>query len=178
MSLTIFRAGLDAVPDVHALIRETADWLIAKGEPLWGPNETSHDDLCRVAAAGELVIGREGAELATCMFLHHEDRLFWPDAAAGEAFYVHRLAVARKFAGRSYSRAMLDWAVAEVSAKGRLYLRLDCEPRPKLLALYKSAGFERIDPQPIQVGQHFVVRHEKEVCGLSGGNQLRHIGRE
>jgi GNAT superfamily N-acetyltransferase len=180
MSLMILRAGMDAVPETHTLIRETADWLIAKGEPLWGPNETSHDDLCRIAAAGELVIGRHSSELAACMFLHHEDRLFWPQAKAGEAFYVHRLAVARKFAGRFYSHALLDWAAAEVRATGRLYLRLDCVPRPKLLALYKSAGFTPVDPQPIQVGPHFVVRHEKPIVALSclGRNQFRRVGLE
>ena len=45
---------------------------------------------------------------------------------------------------------------------GRI-LRLDCEPRAKLLALYRSAGYSRIDPEPIQVGEHFVVRHEQRV---------------
>ncbi|HXJ03164.1 MAG TPA: GNAT family N-acetyltransferase [Micropepsaceae bacterium] len=157
----IARAGMEAVAETDALIREAADWLIAKGEPLWGPNETSYDELVRVARAGELVIGRVAADLAACMYLHHEDRLFWPQDLPGEAFYVHRLAVARKFAGRGYARMMLDWAETETRAKGRNYLRLDCEPRPKLLSLYRDAGFTRIDATPIRVGEHFVVRHEK-----------------
>ena len=100
------------------------------------------------------------------MYLHHEDRLFWPHAAPGEAFYVHRLAVARKYAGRGYAQAMLDWAEEEARAQSRLYLRLDCEPRLKLLALYRSAGFTRIDAQPIRVGMHFVVRHEKPILPM------------
>jgi hypothetical protein len=58
---------------------------------------------------------------------------------------------------------MMAWACREVHVKGRLYLRLDCEPREKLLALYRSAGFTRIDGKPIQVGEHFVVRHEKRI---------------
>ena len=161
MVLIIARAGMEAIPETDVLIHETADWLIAKGEPLWGPNETSSEELVRVAQAGELVIGRVDGALATCMYLHAEDRLFWPQAASGEAFYVHRLAVARRFAGRGFAHAMLRWAEDEVRAKGRLYLRLDCEPRMKLLALYQNAGFARIDPRPIQVGQHFVVRHQK-----------------
>ena len=77
----------------------------------------------------ELVIGRLDGALAACMYLHGEDRLFWPHVAQGEAFYVHRLAVARRFAGRGFAHAMLEWAEHEVRAKGRLYLRLDCEPR-------------------------------------------------
>jgi GNAT superfamily N-acetyltransferase len=163
MALIITRAGMEAVPETDALIREAADWLIAKGEPLWGPNETAFDELTRVAREGELVIGRIDGVLAACMYLHNEDRLFWPHAAPGEAFYVHRLAVARRFAGRGFAHAMLVWAEHEVRAKGRLYLRLDCEPRAKLLALYRSAGFVPLDPKPIQVGPHFVVRHQKSI---------------
>ena len=163
MTLVIARAGMAAVPEADALIREAASWLIAKGEPLWGPNETSFDELQRVARAGELVMGRIEGEAATCMYLHDEDRLFWPHDRPEEAFYIHRLAVARKFAGRGCAQAMLCWAEDEVRARKRRFLRLDCEPRTKLLALYANAGFIRVDSSPIQVGEHFVVRHEKFV---------------
>ena len=163
MTLVIARGSLDDVPETDRLIRATADWLIEKGEPLWGPNETSLDELLRVAQTGELIVGRIAGELATCMYLHDEDRLFWPQAAPGEAFYIHRLAVARTFAGRGYAHAMLDWAADEARRKGRAFLRLDCEPRAKLLALYRSAGYTPIDPKTIQVGEHFVVRHERRV---------------
>jgi len=163
MSLVIARAGMEAVPEADALIREAADWLIAKGEPLWGPNETSFEELVRVARTDELVMGRLAGEAVTCMYLHDEDSLFWPDTAPGEALYVHRLAVARKFAGRGFARAMLDWSEDEVRSRGRRFLRLDCEPREKLLGLYRSAGFVPVDSKPIQVGSHFVVRHEKPI---------------
>ncbi len=163
MTLLIARGSLDDVPETDRLIRATADWLIKKGEKLWGPNETSLDELMRVTQAGELIVGRVAGELATCMYLHDEDRLFWPQVSPGEAFYIHRLAVAREFAGRGYAHAMLDWAVSEARSKGRPFLRLDCEPRAKLLALYASAGYSRVDSAPIQVGEHFVVRHERRV---------------
>jgi len=163
MILLIGRGTLDDVAVADVLIREAAEWLIKKGEPLWGPNETSQDELNRVARLGELVIGRVAGEVASCMFLHDEDRVFWPHVSPGEAFYIHRLAVARKFAGRGYAHAMLEWAEGEARAKGRAFLRLDCEPRPKLLSLYRSAGYSRVDSAPIQVGEHFVVRHEKRL---------------
>jgi len=163
MSLLIARGTLDDVAETDVLIRETAEWLIRKGEPLWGPNETSREELRRVASLGELVVGRVNGELASCMFLHDEDRMFWPHLVPGEAFYIHRLAVARPFAGRGYAHAMLEWGANEARAKGRPFLRLDCEPRAKLLALYREAGYRPVDPAPIQVGEHFVVRHERRV---------------
>ena len=163
MRLLIARGGMDDVPDADCLIHEAADWLTATGMPLWGPEETSFEELVRVARLGELVIGRIDGEAATCMYLHDEDRLFWPQTNPGEAFYVHRLAVARRFKGQGFARAMLDWGEAETRRHGRAFLRLDCEPRPKLLAIYQAAGFTRVDPGTIQVGRHFVVRHEKRV---------------
>jgi GNAT superfamily N-acetyltransferase len=161
--LRIGRAATEAIPEVLALILEAAQWLIAKGEPLWGEPETSGEELERVARAGELVTGRTGSELCACMYLHHEDPIFWPQAATGEALYIHRLAVARRFAGRGVSFAMLDWAAREARVTGRDYLRLDCEPRPKLLALYRDGGFAPVDAAPIRVGSHFVVRHQRPV---------------
>ena len=122
MTLLIARGTLDDVTEVDVLIRATAEWLIQKGEKLWGPNEMSREELERVARVGELVIGRVSGELATCMYLHNEDRLFWPQCSPGEAFYIHRLAVARKFAGHGYSHAMLEWAANEARTKGRAYL--------------------------------------------------------
>jgi ribosomal protein S18 acetylase RimI-like enzyme len=154
---------MEAVAETDMLINEAADWLIAKGEPLWGPNETSHDELVHVTKAGELITGRIAGELAACMYLHNEDKLFWPQDPPGQAFYIHRLAVARKYAGRGVAHAMLDWAAEETRRERRPYLRLDCEPRPKLLALYHSAGFTRVDEKPIEVIGHLVVRHEKLV---------------
>ncbi len=163
MDLVIGRATVADVPDADFLIREAAEWLIGRGMPLWGPNEISYEALVRVAEEGELVIGRIGEEAATCMYLHNEDSLFWPQMPAGEAFYIHRLAVKRKYAGHGFALAMLDWAAEEARARGRRFLRLDCEPRAKLLSLYERAGYARIDASPIQVGEHFVVRHEREV---------------
>ena len=151
------------MPEADALIREVADWLNAKGEPLWGQNETSYEALERVAKQGELVIGRIGGEAVACMYLHNDDALFWPHVRPGEAFYIHRLAVKRTYAGRGLAHAMLAWAESEARAHGRPFLRLDCEPRPKLMALYGSAGFVPVDALPVEITGHYVVRHEKRV---------------
>lgn len=163
MALVTARAGVEAVPEADALIREAAAWLDARGLTLWGPNELSYEDLVAIAQAGELVIGRLGAQAAACMYLHNEDRLFWPESAPGEGFYIHRLAVKRNFAGRGFARAMLAWAEEEARAKGRTVLRLDCEARPKLIALYRAAGFSPVDAGPVQVTGHWVIRQEKRI---------------
>ena len=156
-------ATLDDAPDAHRIIREIAEWLIAKGEPLWGADETSYETLEAIVRAGELVIGRLSGKTVACMFLHRADTKFWPEDAPGEALYLHRLAVTRKFAGRGLAHAMLNWAESETRAAGRNYLRLDCVPRAKLIRIYEMAGFVRVDPGPVKVGAHWVIRQQKRV---------------
>ena len=163
MTLSIARGTMDDVPDADRIIREVAAWLDARGESLWGPNEISRDALVAVAQAGELIIGRMGTEAVACMYMHNSDSEFWPEDGPGEAFYIHRLAVARHFAGRGFAHAMLAWAEGEARAQARPFVRLDCVPRPKLIRLYEAAGFARVDPGPVKVGEHWVIRQQKRV---------------
>jgi GNAT superfamily N-acetyltransferase len=163
MTLVVRRGGAADVPEAHRIICEVAEWLIAKGEALWGANETSLATLEEVARADELVIGRVGGEAATCMFLHRADPEFWPGDPAGEAVYIHRLAVARAFGGRGFAGRMLAWAEDEARLTGCRFVRLDCEPRPKLIALYRSAGYLPVDPGPVVVKGHAVIRQQKRV---------------
>lgn len=109
------------------------------------------------------MIGFADGEPVACLYLLHEDPAFWPQARAGEALYVHRLAVTRAASGKGWSRALLDWATGDARRRGRSFVRLDTELRPKLLALYQNAGFARVDRTPIVVGGHEVVRFERAV---------------
>jgi GNAT superfamily N-acetyltransferase len=97
------------------------------------------------------------------MFLHFSDPDFWPEDPPGEALYVHRLAVTRRFAKKGYSQAMLRWAEDEARRLGRPYVRLDCEQRPKLIALYRDAGYLRVDEGPVEVHGYWVLRQQRRV---------------
>lgn len=130
---------------------------------MWEPDEISDADIVARADAGELVLARDGQTAIACMYLQDSDARFWPEARDGEALYVHRLAVRRSHGGRGVSRALLDWAASEARRMGRPFIRLDTEMRPALLALYENAGFRRVDPAPIKVGIHDVVRFERAV---------------
>jgi GNAT superfamily N-acetyltransferase len=163
VTLVIARGGVADVAEAHRMICEVAEWLIAKGEALWGANETSLATLEEVALADELVMGRVAGEAAACMFLHRTDPDFWPGDPGGEAVYIHRLAVARAFHGRGFSGSMLAWAEDEARRTGCRFVRLDCEPRPKLMGLYRAAGYVPVDPGPVIVQGHAVIRQQKPV---------------
>jgi GNAT superfamily N-acetyltransferase len=159
--MQIARATVSDAQQAEAILREVSQWLIMVDRKLWAQSEISREDIARVAERGELVIGRKNGEGIACMYLQKADPLFWPQAKVDEALYVHRLAVRRRFAGQGLAQQMLDWAALEARRLSRACVRLDTEMRPALLRLYESAGFARVDPEPIVVGGHAVVRLER-----------------
>jgi GNAT superfamily N-acetyltransferase len=144
-------------------LRQAAQWLVASGRRLWDENEIRATDVAERAAQGELVLGIDDGRAVACLYLQVEDDAFWPEARVHEALYVHRLAVLRSEAGKGWSRRLLDWAAAEARRRGHVCVRLDTELRPKLLALYESNGFVRVDDEPIKIHTHLVVRFERRV---------------
>ena len=93
------------------------------------------------------------------MRLTSADPLCWPDAARGEALYLHSLAVRRVASGGKASSALLSAAARRTEARGARYLRLDCEAsRPRLRRVYERFGF-RHHSQRV-VGPFVVSRYQ------------------
>jgi ribosomal protein S18 acetylase RimI-like enzyme len=64
------------------------------------------------------------------------------DEGAGDAGYVHRLAVCRAQSGRGLGHRLLDWADGATRASGRTRLRLDVvSDNEPLRRYYEEAGF-------------------------------------
>lgn len=151
------------MPLATAILREVAQWLAERGDALWDASELTADEARLRAANGELVIAFARGEAIGCLYLQREDPELWADDAPGEALYVHRLAVIRSHAGQGLSRALLDWACNEARTRGARFVRLDTELRPRLMAHYESAGFVRVDAEPLRLREHRVVRFERRV---------------
>jgi GNAT superfamily N-acetyltransferase len=150
--------GVD-VPVVEALLLEAARWVDALGTIMWEEGELARERLAEETAAGQFFLAECDGIAAGVMRFQLEDELFWPDRPPGEAVFVHRLAVSRRFKGRGVSSALLQWAVNRARALGRPYVRLDCDAsRPKLRVLYETFGFRFHSFR--QVGPYYVVRYE------------------
>jgi len=159
MNLVVRTANGDDHHVISQVLREAAAWLEAQGMPMWRDNELLPEHIASDVADGTFVVGECASETVAVMKLQLEDPLFWPDLPAGEAAFVHRLAVRRAFAGRGVSTAMLRWAVARTRQLGRRYVRLDCEAaRPRLRAVYEGFGFRHHSDR--QVGPYLVARYE------------------
>ncbi len=144
------------------VLLEVAIWLEAKGEPLWPLESIQPDALLKKNRLDEFYLGFVSEKLASCMILQDHDLAFWPNDRAGEALYLHKLAVCRAFAGLGLSQLMLDWAKARAVKLGKRFLKLDTvSSMPKLNMLYKEYGFRYCGEK--QVGIYLVSLYQLDL---------------
>lgn len=72
-----------------------------------------------------------------------EDPIVWPEDPAGEALYLHNLAVHRAHAGQSLGCQLLTWAEKHTANAGRRNLRLGCVASNQVRCrYYEKAGLK------------------------------------
>lgn len=162
-------AGPAEASIVGAILDEAAAWLRETGQPMWKTDELDPGRIAADVQSGLFLIAEVSGDAAGTVKFELEDPVFWPDRPRGEACYVHRLAVRRRYAGLGLSSALLGFAARRTAVLGRPYLRLDCESaRPRLRALYEAFGFWYHSDR--QVGPYHVSRYEYRVAGRDAGS--------
>lgn len=147
---------------VSSVLVEAATWIANSGAPIWPIEQLSADAIAADVAARRFVVAVAGTEVVATARLTREDPECWPEAMAGVAAYVHRIAVRRTWAGRGLPRVILAWCEKQAQELGSSYLRLDCDAmRPKLCRLYEGLGFQFHSER--SVGQYTVARYERAV---------------
>lgn len=159
MELEVRAAAFAEVALVSEILTEAALWLRERGMVLWAPHEVSASRVAPDVQAGFFFLAWSGRTAVGTMRLTPSDPVFWPEAAQGEALYLHRLAVRRAVAGGLVSSGMLRWAVGHAAACGARSLRLDCEAsRSSLRRVYERFGFSF--HSECSVGPFVVARYE------------------
>ncbi|TME91882.1 MAG: GNAT family N-acetyltransferase [Chloroflexi bacterium] len=149
MRLTVEPARTEELDLVLNLLEDASRWLLAKGVEQWHAGQWKREKIAAAMERGEVFLAWEGATVVATISLQWSDELLWP-AAAGDAGYVHRLAVASDAHGRGLGRALLDWAGREIARRGRSQLRLDCAcDNPGLRRYYEELGFRHRGDRPM-----------------------------
>lgn len=165
MEIAIEQADVADAAVVADILTEAAAWAERAHERLWLDSELELEQIVADVRTGRFFLAIHAAESIGTLKYQLEDALFWPDAAEGEAAYVHRLAVRRRWAGHGIAAQMLRWAAQRAAADGRKLLRLDTDiTRPKLRALYLDCGFQEHSER--QVGPYHVMRYEMRLDSL------------
>lgn len=159
MDVDIEQAGPEQIAIVADILQEAAAWAERAHGLLWQEAELAPENIREEVEQGQFYLASSAGDPAGTVRYQLEDSLFWPDAEAGDAAYVHRLAVRRCYASRGLAAVMLRWAAARACAQGRSYLRLDTDiTRPRLMALYERCGF--VAHSERQVGPYHVMRYQ------------------
>ncbi|MFC6084421.1 GNAT family N-acetyltransferase [Sphaerisporangium aureirubrum] len=150
-SLTLRTATPADLSGVLRLLADTAGWLHGRGIRQWPAAGFPAARIEPLIASQTLYVldGADGDGLvpaATLALDDHADPEFWTRGDRPEtAFYVHKLAVGRAFAGLGLGETLLDWAALRVAAAGRSWLRLDCsKDNPGLQGYYRGLGFRHV----------------------------------
>ena len=148
---------------VSAVLTEAAAWVEQlDGTVMWVENELADAHVSAEIDQGQFFVAECDGEIAGVIRFQRRDQLFWPDLETDDSAFVHRIAVARRYAGRGVSTVMLQWAVDRARSLGKQYLRLDCDAeRTRLRAVYERFGFRFHSYR--QVGAYYVARYEMDV---------------
>ena len=85
----------------------------------------------------------ENNELIGYFSLALEDYIIWEELEKGDAIYIHRMCVNRKFRTYNLSQIVLSWAYQYVKEAKRRYVRMDTwGDNKQLVKHYTSAGFQ------------------------------------
>ena len=159
MNLAVRQALAEDAHVVSDILLEAAHWLQLQGVPMWRDDELIPERIFSDVSEGLFFLAESAGEAIGTLKFQCSDPIFWPDVAAGESAFVHRIAVRRRFSGGAASSALLAWAAERAQMLGRRYLRLDCEAlRPRLRGVYERFGFQHHSDR--QVGPYFVSRYE------------------
>lgn len=113
----------------------------------WEPENMNRQFLLKHTEPEEFYVAVEKGKPAASMVLQETERnqswKYVDGAHPLKSLYLHWLAVHRNFAGRGFSRVMVEFATKEARRRGHKRLRLDTNAdEEKLCKLYESLGFK------------------------------------
>jgi len=149
------RISTGEVDTAISIMRECAEWLVARGQKLWEPADLIRDNILSGITPENIHVAYLNDEPMGTMILQWHDPIFWEQIPPNVSGFVHKLAVRRKFSGQGVAGVLLRHAENECRKNKIDWLRLDCDDdRPKLKQLYASNGFIHAGVKPFR---HFTV---------------------
>jgi ribosomal protein S18 acetylase RimI-like enzyme len=137
--LTLRRATLDDVAAVLSIMVDAAQLPLTRGIDMWGWVRTPSGERVvreRIEKDEVYLTDQAGRAVAT-VCIQWSDPETWGERGRDDtAGYVHGLAVLREHHGLGIGKALVEWAAARVTARGRRRLRLDCMGENSQLCKY------------------------------------------
>ena len=165
--MIIVHAELADVPRLLRFRRDAAAWLAKTGTDQWS-NPFPTSIIVASVKAREVFLVKEtptSDPAATITLDRNADPALWSLKERQEpAFYVHKLAVDRWYAGIGLGARLLDWAGDRAARSGAIWLRLDAwTTNTRLHDYYLHRGFQHVRtcPDPGEVSGWLAQRRAR-----------------
>lgn len=145
MSEIIIR--FDKMQEAISVMREVAAWGRTKGYRVWPEEWLTPEALLTADVRPEnFCIGLMSGETACAFILQWTDSDYWPHAPRGEAAYLHKFCVRRKFGGMGMTGLVVDALKADCVKRGIRFIRLDTGADEEPVGrIYLNAGFRIVN---------------------------------
>ena len=138
--LTIITASEAHQHIILEILQDTQKWLRAKGINQWTLPFTL-DWVNECIQKQQFFVATIDDEIVGTVQLTKTDDSMWGETTK-EAFYIHSLAVRRRWQGHQIGGRLLCWIEAFAIQNNRRYLRLDCMAENSTLCqYYEQLGF-------------------------------------
>lgn len=129
-----------------SLLEEARKFKLSLGDDAWGDYPFTQDDVDLRLKSKACYVAKVDGMLVGSITLIWEDEHNWgKEGLDGKAGYVHGLMVRGDYKGQGLGGQMIDWAVNEVGAKKRPFIRLDCHAdNTDLCKYYEKLDFKRV----------------------------------
>lgn len=88
------------------------------------------------------------------------DPLIWREMERGDAMYLHRIILNRRFAGEKIFQRILGWAIQSCNRNGLRNIRMDTwAGNEKLINYYRSYGFKFIENYTTPDNENLPLQH-------------------
>lgn len=137
----VIQVQVSEAETVIEILKDAANWLRSRDINTWDPDEFEPIIFPGIER-GDVYLAKLNGQPVGTFILQWEDPDFWGERP-DDAGYLHKVAVARSAAGQNIGTRIVKAAEKLVRAKGRPYLRLDCQrDNPKINQFYRQFGFE------------------------------------
>ena len=138
------------IPIIESILLDAVQWMDENEMHQWESENVKWSQLSKYYEISDFYIAYNESVPAACMSLIDYDPVFWPDVPKGESLYLHKVAVVRKYAGKGFSKELIDFAKTKAENLGIYSLRLDCHKnRDKVRAAYEKQGFVCVEEKTL-----------------------------
>lgn len=140
--LMIKQATDEDIHIIEKILLDAVDWMDKNGLHQWEADQVKWNVISKYFVASDFYIAYENDNPAACIAIIDYDPNFWENIPQGESLYIHKVAVVRDYAGKGYSKKLIDFAKEKARSMGIKTIRLDCHRnRAKVRAIYEREGF-------------------------------------